>query len=422
MKFFADLHIHSRFSRAVSPRMDLPHLAEGAKLKGLQIMGTGDFTHPVWLKELKQGLQETGFQGLYYFKDDEAPEGKKTLFMLTAEVATFYSTPSGVKKVHHVVHAPSFEAVEQINEAYARRGSLEADGRPMFGKTSPAALVEETLSACPEAFVIPAHAWTPWFGVLGDKSGYNSLEEAYEDQAKHIIALETGMSSDPAMNWRLSRLDKYALVSNSDAHSPSPLRLGRECNVFDFEEPAYDKIFDAIKKKDKKKFLFTIETSPSYGKYHFDGHRDCGFSCGPEESTKLEEKCPKCGRPLTVGVMHRVEELADRDEGFKPEHAVPFKTLLPLQELVAVVQGGTAFSKKVYATTMRLIERFGNEFNVLLEAPRGELALEAGERLADAVLLAREENLEVKPGFDGEYGKLVLPGKPRGQKGLADYA
>ncbi|MBI5036124.1 DNA helicase UvrD [Candidatus Micrarchaeota archaeon] len=412
MRYFADLHFHSKYSRAVSPNMELDGLNNGAKLKGLNVLGTGDFTHPLWFKELTGRLKEEG-NGFYKLHD------KSVLFMLTAEVSTINSTPKGVKKVHHILHAPSLEVVGQLNDVLAKRGNLAADGRPTFGKTSCAEIVELCKGVSGKIQIVPAHAWTPWFAVFGSQSGYNSMEEAYGDQAKNIFALETGMSSDPAMNWRISSLDKYALMSNSDSHSPYPWRLGRECNVFDFEEITYDALWKAVKEKDGEHFKFTIETSPSYGKYHWDGHRVCGFSCPPQETKKLEGICPKCRKPLTIGVENRVEELADRPEGFVPENAIPFKTLLPLHELLSALLKAPLASPKVSAMAEPLIRKAGSELAVLLETEEKDIASLAGPEAAKVIALNREGKINVVPGYDGEYGKVVL-GDVR-QKKLGEY-
>ena len=413
MRYFADLHLHSKYSRAVSPLMDLPHLAEGAKRKGLQILGTGDFTHPLWVKHLKTYLKDES-NGLYSFGG--------VLFMLTAEVATFKSTPKGVKKVHHVIHAPSFEVVEQLNDVYGKMGNLAADGRPMFGSCSPANLVEKTYEACHDAVIVAAHCWTPYFGIFGSMSGYNSVEEGYEDQAKHIFAIETGMSSSPDMNWRLSKLDKYALMSNSDSHSPYPWRLGRECNAFEFDQPSFRGIFDAVKAHDKKHFLFTVEVDPAYGKYHYDGHRLCNFSSSPAETKKLGGICPVCHRHLTIGVENRVEELADRPLGFTPANAIPFKKILPLHELVAAYRKSALSSKKVMEEADGIITSVGSELGVLLDAPEALLKKKADEGLVAVIMRNREGALKVKPGFDGEYGVLQLDEATKpGQKTLDAY-
>jgi uncharacterized protein (TIGR00375 family) len=384
--------------------MDLENISLGAAKKGLGIMGTGDFTHPKWFQELREKLEGVDDSGLFKLKGSAA----NVLFMLTAEVSTIASTPKGVKKVHHVVHAPSFDDVEAINERYAKLGNLAADGRPTIGNCTPAEFAEVTFEACGEAAIVPAHAWTPWFSVFGSNSGYDSLEEAYGDQAHKIFAIETGMSSDPAMNWRLSKLDRIALMSNSDAHSSYPWRLGRECNAFELGDPSYKELFEAVRKKDRARFLFTIETSPSYGKYHYDGHRLCNFSCSPSESAKRNKRCPVCGRMLTIGVLNRVEELADRPEGFVPPGAIPFRTLLPLHELLAAVYGTQAFSKRVSEEGDRLFGAFGNEFNVLLNASREDLLKYTDKKIAEVILLNRDGKIKVAPGYDGVYGVPVL--------------
>ncbi|MFH1257961.1 MAG: endonuclease Q family protein [Candidatus Micrarchaeota archaeon] len=407
--FFADLHLHSKYSRAVSPQMDLEHLQEGGRKKGLQILGTGDFSHPKWLAELKYKLKEAECKkGLFELKD---PSRKGVYFILQNEVATIISTPKGVKKVHHVLLAPDFEIVEQLNDRLSKMGALASDGRPIFGSTSPAMLVEICKQVSKEIEIIPAHIWTPWFSIFGSNSGFNSIEEGYEEQAKHIFALETGMSSDPIMNWRLSQLDKYALVSNSDSHSPHPYRIGRECNAFEFEERElnFENLINAIKQKDGKHFKFTVEVDPNYGKYHYDGHRNCNFSCNPKETLKLKGICPKCKGKLTIGVLSRVEELADREDGFKPKDAIPYKSLLPLQDLVASCFSSPAMSRKVYAETERLMSVFKSEFNLLLEADEPTLRKEMHEKLAAAIIANREGKLVVKAGYDGNYGELQLP-------------
>lgn len=422
-QFFADLHIHSKYSRACSPDMDPEHLYAGAREKGLDILGTGDFTHPKWLAELKKKLVPSEYNGLFHLKGK--PE---LLFMLTAEVSTFFSTPQAVRKVHHIIHAPSFEVVDQLNDVYGKLGSLSSDGRPMFGNCSPAKLAELTFEVSKELVIVPAHAWTPHFGVFGSMSGYDSLDEAYEEQSKNIFAIETGMSSDPAMNWRISGLDNISLVSNSDSHSPHPWRIGRECNVFSFPEKrlSYENIFRAVREKDAKNFLFTVEVDPSYGKYHFDGHRNCKFSCSPEESKKIKGICPVCRRPLTIGVLNRVEELADRPEGFVPKGAIPFKSLLPLHELIGSAMSAQMFSKKVGLEYTKLISAFGSEFNILINVPFDQLSAHTHEKIAWAVMLNREAKIKVVPGYDGEYGRMVLSediknSPAKGQKFLADF-
>ncbi|MBI4406610.1 DNA helicase UvrD, partial [Candidatus Micrarchaeota archaeon] len=398
MVLYADLHIHSKYSRAVSQNSTLENLAKGAEIKGLNILGTGDFTHPLWFKEIKLKLKEVNNSGVYEITSISTP----TKFVLTTEVATFDS----FKRVHHVVHVPSVENVEQLNDVYSKRGNLAADGRPMLGKTSCAEFVEMTKGACKEAEIISAHCWTPWFGVLGDKSGYNSVQEAYGDKAGKVLGIETGMSSDPMMNWRVSSLDSFAIMSNSDPHSPQPWRLGRECNVFSDDCDSFEKIFEAVRKSDKNKFLFTVETSPLYGKYHVSGHRACNFSCSPQETDKLKEICPKCGKKLTIGVEKRIEELADRPEGFVRKNAVPFRTVLPLAELIASIYRTNLYAKKVQGEYQKLIAKFGNEFSILFDVSEAEIKEVSGLEVARVVAINRENSVKIKPGFDGEYGVL----------------
>ncbi len=401
MVLYADLHIHSKYARAVSINSTLENLAAGAELKGLNILGTGDFTHPLWLKEIKEKLRQVGNSGLYELTSVKTA----TKFMLTTEVATFDS----FKRVHHVVHVPSLENVEQLNDVYSKRGNLAADGRPMLGKTSCAEFVEMTKAVCKEAEIVSAHCWTPWFGILGDKSGYNSVQEAYGDKCNKVLGVETGMSSTPSMNWRVSSLDSFAIMSNSDPHSPQPWRLGRECNAFSDDCNSFQKIFNAVRKNDKDNFLFTVETSPLYGRYHLDGHRNCNFSSWPEETKKLKEICPKCGKKLTIGVEKRIEELADREEGFQRKNAIPFRTVLPLAELIASVHRTGLYSKKVQEEYSKLIGKFGNEFNVVFNVSEGEIKELSGLEVARVVIMNRENSIKIKPGYDGEYGVLELP-------------
>ncbi|MFC1808392.1 endonuclease Q family protein, partial [Candidatus Omnitrophota bacterium] len=322
MRFIADLHIHSKYSRATSKEMDLDHLADWAKLKGIDVIGTGDFTHPLWFKELRSKLKEDG-NGLYEYK------GVK--FIPTAEVSHMYSKGGRGRRIHVLLFAPTLEAVEKIDAELGRRGNIISDGRPIFG-FDVKDVVKICLDVSKDCMVVPAHAWTPWFSVFGSNSGFDSVEECFEEEAENIYALETGLSSDPAMNWRWSALDKYSLISNSDAHSP--IKLGREANVFD-TELSYNGIIQALKEKDKKKFLFTVEFFPEEGKYHYDGHRNCSIRLAPKQTKSYNGICPECKKPLTVGVMSRVDDLADRDEGVAPENAIGYKSLVPLVEIIA---------------------------------------------------------------------------------------
>ncbi|MCX6815567.1 MAG: endonuclease Q family protein [Candidatus Aenigmarchaeota archaeon] len=389
----ADFHIHSKYSRATSGNMVLPDIAKNAKIKGIDIVGTGDFTHPIWLGELKQKLKEEN--GIYSYDDVN--------FVLSTEISLIYKQGGKCRRIHHLILAPNFSAVDQINEFLDKKGRRDYDGRPIFGFTS-IEMVDVLMGISKDIEIIPAHAWTPWYGIFGSMSGFDSLEECFGEKTKYIHSIETGMSSDPAMNWRISALDSITLTSNSDAHSPYPWRLGREANVFDFKEINYENIINSI--RTRKDFAYTIEVDPNYGKYHYDGHRLCNFSCSPKEAKKLKDICPKCGKPLVTGVLNRVEQLADREEGFVPKDAVPFKSLLPLSEVVAASVGQDVFTKKVWEVHNRLMDRFGNEFNVLLNVEKKELEKTIDEKLADLIIKNREGRLTVIPGYDGVYGVI----------------
>jgi len=425
MQIIADFHLHSKYSRATSNNMSIEGLAKGAKVKGLQLLGTGDFTHPLWLKEIKQKLAASEADGLFEYEN--------IFFMLTAEVATIFTYEGRTKKVHHVIHVPSFDIAEQINEALEKYGNLKSDGRPMLTVPAPE-LVEKIMEISKQIMITAAHIWTPWFSLFGSKSGFNKIEDCYSDQTKNIFSLETGLSSDPAMNWRLSALDKFTLLSNSDSHSPYPWRLGREANVFDLKKVTYQEIFDAIKQKDKKRFLFTIEVEPSYGKYHFDGHRACGIVLTPTEAKKSGNICPICHRPLTVGVLHRVDELADRPEGFIPNDTIPFKSLLPLYEIISAANNvNQLYSQKVVDEQNKILEKFGSEFNILLNMSKEELAKVTSEKIADAIVAVREGKVKYVAGYDGVYGRPVFSdeefekiekqhrARAREQKSLKDF-
>jgi len=401
MQVIADLHLHSKYSRATSKDMDLIHLSEGAKVKGLNLLGTGDLTHPLWFNELKRTFGTGDGTGIFKFKD--------IFWMLTAEVSTIYTQEGKTHKVHHIFCVPDLESTEQINEELSKHGNLKSDGRPIFAGMTSAELVEILIGINKNVIITPAHAWTPWFSVFGSKSGFNSLEECYQDQIKNIFTLETGLSSDPAMNWRLSNLDKVTIISNSDSHSPNPWRLGREANVFDLEDVTYKEIYETLKKKDKKKFLFTIEVDPNYGKYHFTGHREHEVSMHPKEALKLNNICPVCKKPMTVGVLQRVEELADRPEGFVPKDAIPFKTLLPLYEIISVITGTNAlYSKKIIEEQDKLIKNFRNELNVLLNASKEDLIKVTSEKIAEGIIRVREGKVKYVAGYDGEYGRVIF--------------
>jgi uncharacterized protein (TIGR00375 family) len=399
MKFIADFHLHSKYSRATSKNMDLENLVQWAKIKGIKVLGTGDFTHPEWFKELKQKL-EPAEQGLFKIKNSN----EETRFVLTAEISCIYSKNNRVRKIHILVLAPSFEAVEKINTNLGWVGNLAADGRPILGLDAKE-LAKIVLEASKDCLIVPAHAWTPWFSIFGSKSGFDSIEECFEEYSKYIYSIETGLSSDPAMNWQLSALDRITLISNSDAHSPQ--KIGREVNVFD-TELSYSKILEAIKLKDPQKFLYTIEFYPEEGKYHYDGHRNCEISLSPQESKKYNNICPKCGKPLTIGVLNRVEELADRPEGFKPKGVIPFKSLVPLVEIIAESLSMGVGTKQVDKEYKNLIEKFGNEFKILLEISQKELEAATLPEIAEGIIRVRKGRVKIDPGYDGVFGKIRI--------------
>lgn len=410
MRVIADLHIHSKYSRATSKNMDIPNLEKYGKIKGLDLIGTGDFTHPKWLEELKKYLSEDG-SGILKTKGGFN-------FVLSAEVSNIYSQGGKLRRIHNVLLAPDFATVEQINEFLGKRGKLASDGRPIFGKMPCTELVEELMSISRDIEVIPAHIWTPWFSLFGSMSGFDSLEECFQDQSKHIHALETGLSSDPAMNWRVSDLDKYTLVSNSDCHSFWPWRIGREANVFDIGM-TYNELMSAI--RTGKNVIETFEVDPGYGKYHFDGHRKCDVCMDPGEAIKNKDICPKCGKPLTIGVLHRVEELADRPEGGKPKGKPGYRSLLPLAELISTATGTKQLgSKKITKIYYELVDKLGSEFEVLLNTDEVEILKIADEKLVELIMLNREGKIIVEPGYDGVYGKAVLE-KKEGQQELLNY-
>jgi uncharacterized protein (TIGR00375 family) len=404
MRVLADLHIHSKYSRATSEQMSIPEIAKYAKIKGLNLIGTGDFTHPRWLKEINETLMPEGDSGLYKL----AKSDSDVRFMLQTEVCTIFDFKGESKKVHHVILTPWLETAEQINERLQNFGSLTSDGRPILNVSAPQ-LVEQVMEVCSDNMVFPAHAWTPWFSIFGAFSGFDTIEDCYQDMTKHIHALETGMSSDPAMNWRLSKLDRYALVSNSDCHSFWPWRIGREANVFELEEFSYEQVTKAIIANDSSHFKFTIETDPAYGKYHWTGHRNCKVSLSSSEAKKFGNVCPVCRRNLTKGVEQRVEELADRPEGYKRKDAPGFLRLLPLSEIIAtVLRTGSPSTQAVWKNYNLLTEKFGDEYIVLIDAPLEELVKVVDVPIAQAILKVREGTAKVTPGYDGVYGQLVL--------------
>lgn len=404
MRIIADLHIHSKYSRATSRDMNLDVLAQWAAWKGIGLLGTGDFTHPAHFASILDKLEPSG-KGLFVLKSQSGDE-TPLHFMLTAEVSNIFTQGGKTRKIHNLIFCPTIEAARKMNAAFASLGNVSSDGRPIFG-FSAQDLLKIVLDASPDAMLVPAHAWTPWFSIFGSKSGFDSIEECFGDYARHIHAIETGLSSNPQMNWKVSALDNVALISNSDAHSPS--KLGREANVFDCQLD-YFEITEIIKKRDADRFLYTVEFYPEEGKYHSDGHRDCRVRLNPEETKKLGGICPNCGKGLTVGVLSRVEELSDRPNGYTLKSAIPARHLVPLQEIIAeVFQAGMA-TVKVQREYRRLVSEH-TEFSYLLDMDSAELKAAAGERLAIAIMKVRSGEISVSPGFDGEFGTISIFGK-----------
>ncbi len=379
--------------------MEVGTLAKWAKKKGIGLIGTGDFTHPLHFSSLKSQLEPEG-NGFFRLKG----EGNSTHFILTAEVSNIFSQGGRLRKIHNLIFAPSFEVVERINARLGSLGKLASDGRPIFGLPA-RDLVKMVMDISPDCLIVPAHAWTPWFSVFGANSGFDSIEECFGDEARHIYAIETGLSSNPAMNWRCSSLDRITLISNSDAHSPG--KIGREANLFDCNLSYYD-VLDTIRKKDKKRFLSTIEFFPEEGKYHYDGHRECDISLSSRETKIKGDICPVCHKRITVGVMHRVEDLADRKEGLIPDNAIPFKSLIPLEEIIAEALGRGTGTQSVNREYERLISEAGNEFKILIDLPREDLSVFVPSKILEGIIRVREGRVKIKPGYDGVYGKIRI--------------
>ena len=407
MKTIADLHIHSRFSMATSKEGTPENLDFWARKKGISLIGTGDFTHPVWREELKERLVSEG-NGLYRLRDAYVKEesrkfpGEGTRFVVSGEISSIYKKNGKTRKIHNVILLPSLEAADAMAQRLEKIGNIHSDGRPILGLDSHD-LLEMMLDVCPEGILIPAHIWTPHFSVLGAKSGFDSVEECFEELAPYIHALETGLSSDPAMNWRISKLDRYQLISNSDAHSPS--KLGREANLLDID-CSYEGLYQAI--QTGQGLEGTVEFFPEEGKYHFDGHRKCGVSLSPVEAERMGGICPVCGKKLTMGVDHRVEQLADRAEGFVKKDGKKYESLVPLPEVISACMGYSTASKKVQGCFEQMIQTLGTEFDILRNVPSEDIKSCAGERIAEGIENVRTGNVKRIPGYDGEYGKIEL--------------
>lgn len=413
MRQIADFHIHSRYSRACSPQLELENIDKTCRIKGVDIVATGDFTYPQWFSDIENKLEEIENSGLYKIKEKfkvETPELKKinhnAKFILSTELALIYTAGGKCRRIHIMVMAPNLKVVRDLNKYLDKKYNIRSDGRPILGMSA-VELAKICFSINPKFLIFPAHIWTPWFAVFGSKSGFDSMEECFGKYTKNIFAYETGLSSDPEMNARLSMLDKLTVLSDSDAHS---LRnIGREANVFDLEKITYNEIYDLIKNNDKKKIKYTIEFYPEEGMYHLDGHRDCNISFTPAETKKYKGICPVCKKPLTIGVSNRVDELADRPEGFKLKNAVGFKKLIELDKIIAeTLNIKSRSSKKVQEEYMRMIKNFGTELDILINIPIDKIKKSANSLIAEGIEKARKGDLIIKPGFDGHYGEIKI--------------
>lgn len=402
MLYYTDLHIHSKYSRATSKSCNLEELAIWAKKKGLSLIGTGDFTHPAWFAEIQEKLVPSG-NGTFRLKPEiEKQIGASVKFILTVEISTIYKKWDKTRKVHHVVFMPNLETAQNFRQKLDAIGNIKSDGRPILGLDS-RNLLETVLESGDDGYIIPAHIWTPWFSVLGSKSGFDSIEDCYGDLSEHIFAVETGLSSDPDMNWHVSKLDKFRLVSNSDAHSPS--KLAREATVFT-TDPDYYSIMHALKTSEG--YGGTVEFFPEEGKYHEDGHRKCGVCLTPEETKKLNGICPVCGKPMTIGVLYRVNELSDRfGEVTPPSTAGDVFSLVPLQEIISEINGVGPASKSVVCEYERLIHQFGSELSILQDIPTDEIS-KASSLLGEGISRLRKGKVIKHAGYDGEYGVIRL--------------
>ncbi len=414
MKIIADLHIHSKYSRAVSQEMALPQIGEWAKKKGIGMVATGDWTHPLWLREIKANLEEVA-PGLYGIKGTKGP-----LFVLSTEISSIYSQGGRLHRIHNVILAPSVETVEKVNKALVARGAnLMSDGRPVTGIPA-GELVKLVLTVNENCLFIPAHIWTPWFSLYGSESGFDSIDECFGEMAKYIFGVETGLSSDPAMNWRIEELDSRSILSSSDAHSGP--KMGREATVFDLKVASYENLREAIIKQN---IAYTLEFYPEEGKYHFSGHRDCKVRQSPEETAKLGETCPVCGKHLTIGVMHRVEKLTNREvktQFSKDQFGVrwikntqrakrpPYAMLVPLQEILAESIGGLPTSQNIKNEYEKLTSHLGGEFKILLENSLEDIAKVSGPKVAEGIKKVRSGEITVEPGYDGVFGVVKIWG------------
>ncbi|MFH1753606.1 MAG: endonuclease Q family protein [Candidatus Omnitrophota bacterium] len=395
--YICDFHIHSKYSRATSKDMDIPNIARWAKIKGISLMGSGDFTHPMWLSELKNALEPKG-NGIFNHSGVD--------FILTAEVSNIYFKAGRTRKIHNIIFSPDFKTAKEIGLYLKGHGSLEADGRPMLDIPCDK-MVKGLLRINPDCMVAPAHAWTPHFSVFGSNSGFDRIEECFEEETRNIYSLETGLSSDPAMNWRWSELDRFSLISNSDAHSVS--KIGREANIFDAPF-SYKELREILKAKDKKRFLYTVEFFPQEGKYHWDGHRACEQRIHPRESLGLNNRCPVCGKKLTIGVMGRVEALSDREEGYRLDSSPPYRNLVPLAEIIASALDMGVATQTVQREYNKLISTFKSELNLLLNVSKDDILSQAPPKIGKGIINVREGKVDIMPGYDGVYGQINVFG------------
>jgi len=412
MKYYVDGHIHSKFSRATSKNLNLEQLYLWAQLKGIHVVATGDFTHPGWFSELKEKL-EPAEEGFYKLRQEFRKAAKDSLpsacesevrFILSTEISNIYKKNDRVRRIHNVVFAPHLEIAEKIQSTLGNIGNISSDGRPILGLDS-RNLLEIVLESHPLSYLVPAHIWTPWFSVLGSKGGFDGIDECFDDLSKHVFALETGLSSDPPMNWRLSQLDKYSLISNSDAHSPS--KLGRELTMYDTDF-SYPGIFKALSDPKDKGLVGTLEFFPEEGKYHYDGHRNCKMRMSPKETLDNQGLCSACGKPVTVGVMARVEELADHEQGRKSPRWRPYYSLIPLVEIISEARGVGVSSKRVQKIYFEMFDKLGNEMYILRDAPIEQIKNVTGSLIAEGIRRVRDGKIEIAAGYDGEYGKINI--------------
>ncbi|MFH0951495.1 MAG: endonuclease Q family protein [bacterium] len=402
MEQILDLHIHSKYSRACSPQLTLPNIEQTCRTKGVDIIATGDFTYPAWFKHIKEELEEIKSIGLFQLKKSDG----RIKFILSTELSLVYKDDIKCRRIHLVLHAPSLEAVTQLNDFLDKHYNIRSDGRPILGMTAPA-LVKLCLDINPRFLIYPAHIWTPWYSVFGSKSGFDTLAECFQEQTKNIYAIETGLSSDPAMNWRLSALDNLTILSNSDAHSLA--NIGREANIFDMATVTYDEVYRLITSQDKKQIIQTIEFYPEEGMYHYDGHRHCQISFEPTETRKHKGLCPVCKKPLVIGVMNRVEELADRPLNTQSPQAVPFIKLVELDKIIAQSLGiKSRQSKQVAVIYNQMIKNLGSELHILRKADLKDIKQIAGDKIALGISHVRQGQLQIQPGFDGQYGQINI--------------